>query len=234
MLIKARSAAIATFALLASGAWSHQSSAATLNLSVTADNQFSVYLSNNDAVLGTLIGSGNNWQTSFNFSTPLLPGTNYIQVIGTNWTSENGLWGTPGTLNGTGDNPNAFLGSFSILGSGYVFANSTTAMSTNPTDWSGIPVTSPVWGLPTGPTQSFGLNGTGNIWASVLGGPVGVISSSADWIWSLPDNAQYADLSAKINPTPLPAALPLFATGLSALGLLGWRRKRKATALAAA
>jgi len=27
--------------------------------------------------------------------------------------------------------------------------------------------------------------------------------------------------------TPLPAALPLFATGLSALGLLGWRKKRK-------
>jgi CHRD domain len=31
-------------------------------------------------------------------------------------------------------------------------------------------------------------------------------------------------------PTPLPSALPLFATGLGALGLLGWRRKRKAAA----
>jgi hypothetical protein len=31
-----------------------------------------------------------------------------------------------------------------------------------------------------------------------------------------------------VRPTPLPAALPLFATGLGALGLLGWRRKRKA------
>jgi hypothetical protein len=29
---------------------------------------------------------------------------------------------------------------------------------------------------------------------------------------------------------PLPAALPLFAGGLGALGLLGWRRKRKAAA----
>jgi hypothetical protein len=28
--------------------------------------------------------------------------------------------------------------------------------------------------------------------------------------------------------TPLPAALPLFATGLGGLGLLGWRRKRRA------
>jgi hypothetical protein len=28
--------------------------------------------------------------------------------------------------------------------------------------------------------------------------------------------------------TPLPAALPLFATGFGAIGLLGWRRKKKA------
>ena len=32
-----------------------------------------------------------------------------------------------------------------------------------------------------------------------------------------------------ISETPLPAALPLFASGLGALGLLGWRRRRKAT-----
>ena len=38
-----------------------------------------------------------------------------------------------------------------------------------------------------------------------------------------------------VSSTPLPAALPLFATGLGALGLLGWRRKRKnAAAFAAA
>jgi hypothetical protein len=34
--------------------------------------------------------------------------------------------------------------------------------------------------------------------------------------------------SVSTSETPLPAALPLFATGLGALGLLGWRRKRKA------
>jgi uncharacterized protein (TIGR03118 family) len=32
--------------------------------------------------------------------------------------------------------------------------------------------------------------------------------------------------------TPIPAALPLFATGLAGLGLIGWRRKRKAQAAA--
>jgi CHRD domain len=33
-----------------------------------------------------------------------------------------------------------------------------------------------------------------------------------------------------LAPVPLPTALPLFATGLGVLGLLGWRRKRKVAA----
>jgi hypothetical protein len=36
----------------------------------------------------------------------------------------------------------------------------------------------------------------------------------------------------EVAATPLPAALPLFATGIGGLGLLGWRRKRKAQAVA--
>ena len=40
----------------------------------------------------------------------------------------------------------------------------------------------------------------------------------------------YTD-TVKISATPLPAALPLFAGGLGGLGLLGWRRKRKAQAV---
>jgi hypothetical protein len=39
---------------------------------------------------------------------------------------------------------------------------------------------------------------------------------------------------AIVASTPLPAALPLFATGLGAMGLLGWRRKRKNAAARAA
>ena len=45
------------------------------------------------------------------------------------------------------------------------------------------------------------------------------INSNNPGVWSGP-----------LWSTPLPAALPLFATGLGALGLLGWRRKRKAIA----
>lgn len=36
-----------------------------------------------------------------------------------------------------------------------------------------------------------------------------------------------------VGSTPIPAALPLFATGLGGLGLLGWRRRRKTFAVAA-
>jgi hypothetical protein len=42
-----------------------------------------------------------------------------------------------------------------------------------------------------------------------------------------------ADLgTGALTATPLPAALPLFATGIGGLGLLGWRRKRKVQAVA--
>jgi hypothetical protein len=36
--------------------------------------------------------------------------------------------------------------------------------------------------------------------------------------------------TSSISPTPLPAALPMFGTGLSVLGLFGWLRKRKMVA----
>jgi hypothetical protein len=46
--------------------------------------------------------------------------------------------------------------------------------------------------------------------------------------------ASFIDLvNVEAATTPLPAALPLFATGLGGLGLLGWRRKRKNAAIAA-
>lgn len=54
--------------------------------------------------------------------------------------------------------------------------------------------------------------------------PIGANQNIANWSVS----------EVPVAPTPLPAALPLFASGLGALGLFGWRRKRKAPAVAAA
>ena len=38
------------------------------------------------------------------------------------------------------------------------------------------------------------------------------------------------EIRGQLNAVPLPTALPVFATGLGALGLLGWRRKKKVQA----
>jgi len=53
-------------------------------------------------------------------------------------------------------------------------------------------------------------------------------------LWYAEVNGLPADLLVTSTPVvPLPGALPLFASGLVGLGLLGWRRKRKPTALSA-
>jgi hypothetical protein len=46
-------------------------------------------------------------------------------------------------------------------------------------------------------------------------------------------DGDYDDMVVKVtfaNATPLPGALPLFASGLGAMGFFGWRKKRKAAA----
>jgi hypothetical protein len=63
----------------------------------------------------------------------------------------------------------------------------------------------------------------------ILFGVEAVLSSTNSSITAIND---YVDnINVTVNPTPLPAALPLFATGLGALGLFGWRRKRTAQAV---
>jgi len=62
------------------------------------------------------------------------------------------------------------------------------------------------------------------IGAAVFVLPDGVTANAPD---SFVTNNIFAPPGATAA-TPIPATLPLFATGLGALGLLGWRRKKKA------
>ena len=65
--------------------------------------------------------------------------------------------------------------------------------------------------------------------AGVTDAPLGPLSP-AFWAFgnstfdSAPTNYTYS--LQQVGTVPLPGALPLFVTGLGALGLLGWRRKR--------
>jgi hypothetical protein len=87
-----------------------------------------------------------------------------------------------------------------------------------------------------GPMTYLGFSGGGfdEIWVQALfnGGP------DFDPLADIPAGYELVALDSiaateGVPTTPLPAALPLFATGFAGLGLLGWRRKRKNAAIAA-
>jgi hypothetical protein len=68
-----------------------------------------------------------------------------------------------------------------------------------------------------------------------------VVYNSVGDAWQAPGGpatvtgGEFADFNAaNVNATPLPAALPLFATVLGGMGVFGWRKKRKDVAATAA
>jgi hypothetical protein len=77
-----------------------------------------------------------------------------------------------------------------------------------------------------GSSTLYDLEDLDSVAAQVTGGfEDGVVTQFA---------TDHIELPPSISETPLPAALPLFASGLGAMGLFGWRRKRKNSAALAA
>jgi hypothetical protein len=212
-------------ALISTAASAHAT--ATLTGNLTADNQFDAYISTSNSTLGTLVASGTNWQQSYSFSTTLTAGTTYyLHVV---------AWNDPLITPATGGNPDAFIGSFSLTGSGFTFADGGASLDTDTTDWQAdvvsspaYPMTSGSWVAPGDAPTSFATNGNG-IWGTVNGGPVAGISSNADFIWG----DQIADtgesfFSTKITASavPEPAGWALMLVGLGGIG--GFLRRRHA------
>jgi hypothetical protein len=81
--------------------------------------------------------------------------------------------------------------------------------------------------VPAGYTSGSPLSDTMTFDDTTLAG-LGLTPGTYTYSWGATDPT----FTIEIGATPLPAALPLFASGLGALGLLGWRRKRKAQAAA--
>ena len=61
---------------------------------------------------------------------------------------------------------------------------------------------------------------------------LGVNPGTYVWRWGSGGEQGFGSFTLQIEAIPAPASLPLFASGLGALGLLDWRRKRKMQAVA--
>ncbi len=102
-------------------------------------------------------------------------------------------------------------------------------------------VVSVSWSLTTGNTyyllQTGGVNGLYGTFGFTLpsDADIGITTTFNGGLVTIADAIAGYDVGGywgdfnniTTSATPLPAALPLFATGLGAMGLFGWRRKRK-------
>jgi hypothetical protein len=186
---------------------SSAASATVLTSSLSVDNGFQVYISTSDAATGTQFGAGNDWTTTYTSSTSLNAGTDYyLHIFGYD---QGGLAG--------------LLGQFSLTGTDHAFANSTTSLLTNMSDWQG---NTTGFGAPYTALSNLGGNGVGP-WGSRPG-----ISNAATWIWvGDANNNDAAYFSTKISATaaandvPEPASAALLGLGL--LAVAAARRKSK-------
>ena len=138
------------------------------------------------------------------------------QAADINGTPASGIFSSlPFTLNSM-DLTAAWRDNLSVTVDGYLAGNllhtSTFTVSTN------------------GPTlETFDWAGIDQVVLSTSGGTPHAGFAFSDYEVAL-DNLTINNPVNAPAATPLPAALPLFASGLGAMGFLGWRRKRKAIA----
>lgn len=208
-------AVLGAAALAASGA----SANAILSGTTTTDNAFFAYVSSNNATLGTLIGSGTDWGTSYSVNSgSLSPGTYFLQIEGIN---QGGPAGLSGVFN---------------LSSGGLFLNGTQTLTTDPSNlayWLGSynnsnsSATQQAWVQPTGAVYQD----TSFPWGNKAGTP--------NWIWASdslsnpggsPCGLCTVDFSTQFtvsgSPTAVPEPLTLTLFGAGLAGAVAMRRRK--------
>lgn len=176
---------------------------------ITTDNHYEFFISNDDSVEGTKIGQSDkfglvlepptyDWQTPETFGSFLVPGNDYFLHIKA---VDDGAWA-------------GVLGEFSIAG--------LPTLYTNTVDWK---VSATNWGVGYVTPTFVGNNGDAP-WGAMSG-----ISSEADWIWTndapqgqLAPSVRY--FTTKVTAVPEPISAGLFLIGGGALALI--RRKKSA------
>ena len=140
--------------------------------------------------------------------------------------------GTLTTLSNVLIGPVQLSGTFEQEVLGRTFSTETGSWITNVI---ALSLSGPVLGHTLTLAQDPAQQSNGNTTITPIGGGRFTIDSFFDVFFDLtldsvpPLHTQGGPITVTAA-TPLPGALPLFATGLGALGLLGWRRKRKQAA----
>jgi PEP-CTERM motif len=196
--------------VLMGGAFPAQAATETLTGNLTADNGFLAFVSTDNSKLGTQIGSGADWNTTYSLTpTALSPGTYFLQIEAVN----------QGSIG-------AIIGDFAI---------GAQTFSTNTTNWlasynnTNTTIAVQPWVQPTGGVVSEGANGV-NPW-----GNVSSISSSTNWIDGQTNGLSSCgdctvDFSTQFTVAggvPEPASWTLMLLGFAGVGFASYCASRR-------